>query len=122
MLILSRKAGGKIVIDGRIIVTVASITDSSVRVKVSGAPELLVHRPDSTEPIATDGASLKLNESILIGDRIVIKLLRIALSADSPATLGIQAPPELSVHRQEIFDAIQRSKQQNPVSTEPKPE
>ena len=52
--------------------------------------------------------SRKLNESIIIDGKIVVKVLRIERDT---VKLGIQAPAELSVHRQEIFDAIQRAKQ-----------
>jgi carbon storage regulator len=51
--------------------------------------------------------SRKLNESIIIDGRIIIKVLRIEKDT---VKLGIQAPLELPVHRQEVFDAIQRSK------------
>ena len=49
--------------------------------------------------------SRKLNESIVIDGRIVIKVLRIDKDA---VKLGIQAPAELPVHRQEVYDLIQR--------------
>jgi len=49
--------------------------------------------------------SRKLNESIVIDGRIIVKILRIDRDT---VKLGIQAPVELPVHRQEIFDAIQR--------------
>ncbi len=52
--------------------------------------------------------SRKINESIVIDGRIVVKVLRIEKDT---VKLGIQAPPELPVHRQEIHDAIQKSKQ-----------
>jgi carbon storage regulator len=52
--------------------------------------------------------SRKLNESIIIDGRIIVKVLRIERDT---VKLGIQAPPELPVHRQEIYDAIQRSKE-----------
>jgi carbon storage regulator len=52
--------------------------------------------------------SRKLNESIVIDGRIVVKVLRIERDT---VKLGIQAPSELPVHRQEIFDLIQRNKQ-----------
>ena len=52
--------------------------------------------------------SRKLNESIVIDGRIIVKILRIERDT---VKLGIQAPTELSVHRQEVFDAIQRNKQ-----------
>jgi carbon storage regulator len=52
--------------------------------------------------------SRKLNESIVIDGRIIVKILRIERDT---VKLGIQAPTELSVHRQEVFDMIQRNKQ-----------
>ena len=54
--------------------------------------------------------SRKLNESIVIDGRIVVKVLRIDKDA---VKLGIQAPPELAVHRQEIYDLIQRGGKQS---------
>ena len=54
--------------------------------------------------------SRKLNESIVIDGRIIVKVLRIDKDT---VKLGIQAPAELPVHREEIHDAIQRSKAQN---------
>jgi carbon storage regulator len=52
--------------------------------------------------------SRKLNESIVIDGRIVVKILRIERDT---VKLGIQAPAELPVHRQEVFDMIQKNKQ-----------
>ena len=51
--------------------------------------------------------SRKLNESIVIDGKIVVKVLRIDKDT---VKLGIQAPSELPVHREEIFDAIQKNK------------
>jgi len=47
--------------------------------------------------------SRKLNESIVIDGRIIVKVLRIDKDT---VKLGIQAPAELPVHRQEVFEAI----------------
>ena len=52
--------------------------------------------------------SRKLNESIVIDGRITVKVLRIDKDT---VKLGIQAPAELPVHREEIHEIIQRSKQ-----------
>ncbi len=52
--------------------------------------------------------SRKLNESIVIDGRIIVKVLRID---NDTVKLGIQAPAELPVHREEIHEVIQRSKQ-----------
>jgi len=51
--------------------------------------------------------SRKLNESIVIDGRIVVKVLRIEKES---VKLGIQAPPEVPVHREEIHEAIQKGK------------
>ncbi len=56
--------------------------------------------------------SRKVNESIIIDGRIIVKVLRIDKDA---VKLGIQAPTELPVHREEIHEAIQKAKQ-NPSS------
>jgi carbon storage regulator len=49
--------------------------------------------------------SRKLNESIVIDGKIIVKILRIDKDA---VKIGIQAPAEMPVHRQEIFDLIQK--------------
>ena len=50
--------------------------------------------------------SLKRNieESIYIGDEVKIKILGIQ---DGQVKLGIEAPKEIPVHREEIYDRIQ---------------
>ena len=52
--------------------------------------------------------SRKLNESIVIDGRIIVKVLRIDKDT---VKLGIQAPADLPVHREEIHEVIQRNKQ-----------
>ena len=52
--------------------------------------------------------SRKLNESIVIDGRIVVKVLRIDKDT---VKLGIQAPTELAVHREEVYNVIQKNKQ-----------
>ncbi len=46
----------------------------------------------------------KLNEIIMIGDDIAIEILDIR---GGQVRIGITAPIEVSVHRQEIYDRIQ---------------
>jgi len=48
----------------------------------------------------------KLNENIIIDGRIIIKVVRMDRDV---VKLGIEAPPSVPVHRQEVFDEIQRS-------------
>jgi len=47
--------------------------------------------------------SRKRDEVIVIGDKIRIRVLRVGAEG---VRLGVIAPPELSVHRQEIYDLI----------------
>ncbi|MBE7498728.1 MAG: carbon storage regulator CsrA [Verrucomicrobiales bacterium] len=53
--------------------------------------------------------SRKLNESIVIDGRITVKVLRVE---GEVVKLGIAAPPNVPVHRQELYEEIQRSNQQ----------
>ena len=47
----------------------------------------------------------KLNESIMIGDEIEVKIVEIRGDA---IKLGISAPKRITVHRKEIYLAIQK--------------
>ncbi len=51
--------------------------------------------------------SRKLNESIIIDGKIIVRILRIDRDT---VKLGIQAPTELPVHRQEVYEMIQKNK------------
>jgi len=52
--------------------------------------------------------SRKHDEQLIIGDSVVITVLEIRRDK---VRLGIEAPAEVSVHRQEVYDAIQRQAQ-----------
>ena len=45
------------------------------------------------------------DESIMIGDNVVVTIVDIR---GDKVRLGIDAPTEIPVHRQEVYDAIQR--------------
>jgi carbon storage regulator len=49
--------------------------------------------------------SRQRDESIMIGDNVQITVVDIR---GDKVRLGIDAPPDISVHRKEVFDAIQR--------------
>jgi len=52
--------------------------------------------------------SRQRDESIMIGDNIVVTIVDIR---GDKVRLGINAPTEIPVHRQEIYEAIQRENQ-----------
>jgi carbon storage regulator len=53
--------------------------------------------------------SRQRDESIIIGDNIVITIVDVR---GDKVRLGIDAPREVSVHRREVYEAIQRENQQ----------
>jgi len=54
--------------------------------------------------------SRQRDESIIIGDNIVITIVDIR---GDKVRLGIEAPKEVPVHRQEVYEAIQRERAQS---------
>jgi len=52
--------------------------------------------------------SRQRDESIVIGDDVVVTIVDIR---GDKVRLGIEAPREIPVHRQEVYDAIQRENQ-----------
>jgi carbon storage regulator len=65
------------------------------------------HRNQDSEGLNMLVLSRHRDESIVIGDDIVVTIVDIR---GDKVRLGIQAPTHVSVHRQEIYDAIQREK------------
>ena len=59
--------------------------------------------------------SRKIDEKLMIGDSIVVTIVDIR---GDKVRLGIEAPREVSVHRQEVYDAINRenAKRETPQS------
>lgn len=61
--------------------------------------------------------SRKLHESVVIDGQITVKVVRID---GDHVRLGIQAPSDVPVHRQEVYEEIQRSNQEAINPTRPK--
>ena len=53
--------------------------------------------------------SRQRDQSIIIGDNVVITVVDVR---GDKVKLGIQAPKEIPVHRQEVYEAIQRENRQ----------
>ena len=56
--------------------------------------------------------SRQRDESIMIGDDVEITIVDVR---GDKVRLGITAPKQIPVHRREIYDAIQREKEQGPA-------
>ena len=58
--------------------------------------------------------SRKKNESIIINDHIVVTVVEIR---GDKVRLGIDAPKDVSVHRREVYEAIQNQARANAAGT-----
>jgi carbon storage regulator len=56
------------------------------------------------------------DESIMIGNNIVITIVDIR---GDKVRIGIQAPADVAVHRQEVYEAIVRSTRPDPAAPAP---
>lgn len=78
-----------------------------------GFPQFVVYAwgscKPSTRPTVQGRAMLvlsrKKDEKIIIGDNITVMVIEIR---GDKVRLGIEAPKEVTVHRQEVYDAIKR--------------
>ena len=57
--------------------------------------------------------SRKKDEKIVIGDNITVMVIEIR---GDKVRLGIDAPKEVTVHRQEVYEAIKREASQDPTT------
>ena len=55
----------------------------------------------------------RIGESLIIGDDVVVNILGVK---GSQVRSGVDAPKEISVHREEIYDRIQAEKDQGSSS------
>lgn len=56
----------------------------------------------------------KLKESLRVGDDVIISVLDVR---GGQVRLGIEAPKEIPVHREEIYQRIQRAKEEEQSSS-----
>jgi carbon storage regulator len=61
--------------------------------------------------------SRKIGESVVIDGRITVKIVRVE---GEVVKVGIQAPPDVPVHRQEIYNEIQRNNREALTTDRPK--
>ena len=61
----------------------------------------------------------KEGESVRVGDEIVVTVVS---SSNGQVRIGIEAPPSVAIHREEIYDPIAAANQQAASSSLPAPE
>jgi carbon storage regulator len=109
MLVLSRQRDESILIGDNIKITIVDIRDDKVRLGIDAPKEIPVHRQEVFDDIQRSTQMLVLSrqrdESIIIANNIKITIVDIR---DDKVRLGLDVPNHISVHRQEVFDAIQR--------------
>jgi carbon storage regulator len=58
----------------------------------------------------------RIGETLMVGDDVTVTVLGVK---GNQVRIGVNAPKEIAVHREEIYQRIQREKQQQHNETEP---
>ena len=117
MLVLSRRPGSTIVIDHHVRITVEGIVGDDVCLSVDGPEGTVVQRVevvDMARELSARGRewdrarmhvlSRRARPALLIRDNVRVAILAISSEA---VRIGVDAPPTIEVHREEVYRQIQ---------------
>jgi carbon storage regulator len=123
MLILTRRVGESIKIGDEVTVKPINTKDGQVKILIIAPREITVHRGEIYEktkanpgaenkPTDTEGTgrlifTRRAGETVMVGDEVEVAILGVK---GNQTRLGITAPQEVAVHRQEIYERIRQEK------------
>lgn len=116
MIVMSRQENESIIINDDILVTVASVHGGNVRISIDAPLEIPLYEQKCQDGEYQRGNLLerhtqgiivtrKRDEGIFIGEHIIVTVVDVR---GDKARLGIQAPKEIPIHRQEVYEAIKK--------------
>lgn len=130
MLILTRRIGERLIIDDEIVVGVLGVMGNQVRMNVDSPKNWWIYRKDiadrieAGEGLSPNGESAsergnlvltrKIGEVICMGteDKVVIEITILGIKGNQ-VRIGVEAPKDMAVHRESIWERIQKEKNPN---------
>jgi carbon storage regulator len=119
MLVLTRKPGEKIIVGNSYqieivaaehgVVTLALYVDQPLTL-MPGNVHIDAGLPAPGEPLRAIRLSRKVDDSVLIGEDIdrLVEVLVVSVKGEA-VRIGVKAPREMQVHRQEVFEMIEQA-------------
>jgi carbon storage regulator len=109
MLVLSRQVGQTIMIGDDIFVTVDEVFSDAARIRVCASAGIIEPLTDNVLEKRTNTATMLLHRDMLIRLGPDVTLTVVGLRGDK-VRVGIQNPPDMPVHRKEVYEVLKRER------------